>query len=150
MSTIVSPKPDPNTQERMPTMTSATPDRNLERLIEVLERELDAARLREQAASDREARLWRLMEQRALRPDPEGPLPAPQARHEERNLTIRQRILAVLQQHPGGLHRLQIEEQLGNPKRLTNTLGHMKRNHLIIHRGSGLYALPAPVDGTEA
>ena len=142
---------------------STTPESPLERLIAHLEQELEEARLREraaradqEAARDREVRLWRLLEERRPRQSPENATAAPARsfvmpvsawafESEPITLTRRQRIIQLLEQNPRGLHRMQLEEQIGMTRRLSDTLGHMKRAGLIIHRGGGVYAL-APSD----
>lgn len=130
--------------ERRPRMASNTPERDRERLIEVLERELAAARSTEQ-------RLLHIIEQahevlkhfgregqagQAL-----GTALPPAPPHEAIPLSMRQRIRLLLQAHPGGLHRRQIEEQVGG-KPLSNTLGGMKQAGLVVHKGNGIFALP--------
>jgi hypothetical protein len=114
-----------------------------------LERDMLRERLNE--AREREATLLRVLEQlpHALERPAAAPPILPQ--HGPRLASaMRQQILSVLQRHPRGLHRKQIEDALGNPKDLANILGHMKRDRLLVHKGSGIYTLAGVEDPTRA
>ena len=119
-----------NAKERTPPMASTPPDHDRERLIAVLQHELDAARAREQAYATSLGRLverlherveavelqlrqiQRASEEAAAPYDPHG---------------MRERICAVLQKHPQGLSRKAIEQAVESTKNLSDTLVGMAR-----------------------
>jgi hypothetical protein len=110
----------------------------LERLVEVLQRELDAARAREQAALEREARLLGLLER--LQPQISGVRMAPSP-HKQSQDPIRQQILALLKSHTEGLSRRQLEIAIGAEKNLTDTLQGMIRARMIVRLAPAFFAL---------
>jgi len=149
-----------------PPVTADTP--TLERLIEVLQRELDDARAREQAAREREAMLLQMLQQvqqqnqRLLEaprsvPTPSAPASlvrspadtAPPARGVAPFPTrgaARQRILALLREYPEGLTAAELRVLLGAEKSLTDTCAGMFKNGLLRRVGRGRYVANDPAD----
>ena len=149
-----------------PLVTADTP--TLERLIEVLQRELDDARAREQAAREREAMLLQMLQQvqqqnqRLLEaprsvPTPSAPASlvrspadtAPPARGVAPFPTrgaARQRILALLREYPEGLTAAELRVLLGAEKSLTDTCAGMFKNGLLRRVGRGRYVANDPAD----
>jgi hypothetical protein len=134
--------------KRTPAMESKATEHDRERLIDVLERELAAAREREQVALEREqayreqiAALTRLLEQLPLARDGQAAARPIIPQHGPRPASaMRQQILSLLERHPRGLHRRQIQEELGEEKNLSDTLVKMKRDSLLVSKGNGFYA----------
>ena len=118
---------------------------------DMLRQQLEEARARVEEARAREATLLRLVEQLAPTSDRQAPasplLPQQALRLASAN---RQQVLAVLQRHPRGLHRRQIQEETGLNKDLSNVIYHMKRDGLLVHKGGGIYALADVEDTTQA
>jgi hypothetical protein len=133
--------PDPKKEEAVDSPTPAETSA-LREIIQHLERDLDDAR-------EREARLFRLLEQRSLAPDVQTGAQPPQPSSPQTPLTRRQRICLLLQKHPDGLHRKQIEQAVGESP-LGDTLQKMAKKGLIRSDGSGIYALPSVSDPTPA
>jgi hypothetical protein len=104
--------------------------------------ERDMLRQQLEEARAREATLLRLLEQLSPTGDRQAAAPPliPQQGHRLAS-AMRQQVLAVLQRHPRGLHRTQIQEEIGVEKDLSSVLYHMKRDGLLVHKGSGIYAL---------
>ena len=144
-------------------VTADTP--TLERLIEVLQRELDDARAREQAAREREAMLLQMLQQvqqqnqrllEAPRSVPTLSAPAPLVRSPDDTAppsrvvapgsapfptrgAARQRILALLRAYPEGLTAVELRVLLGAEKSLTDTCAGMFKNGLLRRVGRGRY-----------
>ncbi len=149
-----------------PLVTADTP--TLERLIEVLQRELDDARAREQAAREREAMLLQMLQQvqqqnqrllEAPRSAPAPSAPAPLVRSPEDTAppargvapfptrgAARQRILALLREYPEGLTAAELRVLLGAEKSLTDTCAGMFKNGLLRRVGRGRYVANDPAD----
>ena len=136
-------------QERMPTMANDQ-ERDRERLIEVLQRELDAARTREQVALEREERLLALLERLPLqhqlsregRQSSHTAVASPQQGHTQSQRYVFQSILEVLQGYPEGLHREEIQRRLGMSKNLSDSLVNLVRRKRLVRVSKGTYALP--------
>ena len=92
------------------------------------------AAARQQHAAEME-RYDRLLAAPGAAPSPPGPPPAPA---EERG-AMRQRIVALLQDHPEGLSPAQTRRLLGIAKPLANTMTAMARDGLLRRLGTGLY-----------
>lgn len=112
----------------------------LQQLIGVLQRELDAAHAREQAAQEREALLLHMLQQvqqqsqRLLEAGPPstGPQPAmPPAMLQQERGNMRQRIVALLRDYPDGLSPMQTRQLLGVEKDLGSTMKAMLRDGLL-------------------
>ena len=132
-----------------PSETSAVlpPDAaTLQQLVAVLQRELDAAHAREEAAREREATLLQLVQQlhqqhQRLLDMPRPPLaPRPLGTADMKG-AIRRRIVELLRDYPAGLSGHQTREFLGVEKDLRPTLKAMVRDGLIRRVGKGLYGL---------
>jgi hypothetical protein len=139
----------------MPVTPSVTPDvTTLERLITVLQRELDAARERETTLlhllSQVQQQNQRLLE--APRHTPPGapppaptrtdtPAPAPSSAPDvfPSRGTVRQRILSLLQDYPEGLTPGEMRVLLRADRRLSNTCTGMFKNGLLRRVGRGRY-----------
>ena len=130
---------------------SSTDTATLQQLISVLQRELDAAHAREQAAQDREALLLQMLQQvqqqsqRLLdmpRSAPALPMSPAQlvTRGADRG-AMRQRIVALLYKHPEGLSPAQIHGHLGVEKSLAHTCVAMARDGLIRRVEPGRYGV---------
>jgi hypothetical protein len=178
---LVSSVPEPVSP--VPSMDTAT----LERLIDVLQRELDAAREREkvltqmmhdretqltQAAHERETLLLQLMAQmqhqnQRLLDVPRIPVPlqtaqdAPGATQPptppqdtsqrptppgDARGAMRQRILALLREHPAGLSTAELRDLLGVERSLADTCLGMRKYGLIQRVGRGKYVAVAASD----
>ena len=158
-----------NAKERTPPMASTPPDHDRERLIEVLQRELDAARSREQAALEREqvalervkcleqvalereARLIGLMEwlrDAKLLPLERTP-PQPVEVHGRSQRYWYRDILALLQDYPEGLHRLEIQQHLQTSDNLSDSLVNLVGRKRLIRVAKGTYALPTSHGATQ-
>jgi len=155
----------PATPPATPPVTAVTP--TLERLIEVLQRELDDARAREQAARDRETMLLQMLQQvqqqnqRLLdmprsAPAPSEPAPlgrspadttaptrvvAPAGTPFPTRGAARQRILALLREYPEGLTGAELRVLLGAEKSLTDTCAGMFKDGLLRRVGRGRYVV---------
>jgi hypothetical protein len=138
----------------------------------VLQRELDDARAREQAAREREAMLLQMLQQvqqqnqRLLEaprsvPAPRAPAPlgrspvdtAPPARSVAPGRApfptrgaARQRILALLREYPEGLTAAELRVLLGAEQSLTNTCAGMFKNGLLRRVGRRRYVVNEPRD----
>ena len=120
----------------------------LQQSIGVLQRELDAAHAREQAAQEREALLLQMLQQvqqqsqRLLEAGPPAPVsshPAPVAvSHRDRG-DMRQRIVALLRDYPDGLSPAQTRQRLGTQKDLGSTMKAMLRDGLLRRVALGQY-----------
>ena len=176
MSKIASLDTAPRAQEEMPTMASPDQDRDRERLIAVLERELDAARAREQAALEREMLQLRVFEQaqqqlevaRERFEQAQQQLEAVRERFEQLEQQhlietsprserpagwqhlMRKRILTLLENRPDGLTRQEIERSIGTNKHLGDTLVGMARSGRLIRTGKGRYAVARRKEATQA
>jgi hypothetical protein len=126
----------------------------LQQLITVLQRELDAAHTREEAAREREALLLQMVQQlqqqnqRLLDMPRHGAVPvstpsAPAGQEAPRG-EMRQRIVALLREYPEGLSPVQVRELLGVDKNLADTCFAMARDGLLRRVGHGLYVAAAP------
>jgi hypothetical protein len=155
----------PATPSATPPVTPDTPA--LERLIEVLQRELEDARAREQAAREREAMLLQMLQQvqqqnqrlleapRAVlsatpASTPASPPPAAQQPiapglsiwdSQATRRAVRQRILALLQEHPEGLTAVELRVLLRADKSLADTCAGMRRDGLLQRVGRGRYVV---------
>ena len=155
----------PATPPATPSVTADTP--TLERLIEVLQRELDDARAREQAARERETMLLQMLQQvqqqnqRLLdmpRSAPAPPESAPLGRSPADTTAptrvvspagtpfptrgaARQRILALLREYPEGLTGAELRVLLGAEKSLTDTCAGMFKNGLLRRVARGRYVV---------
>jgi hypothetical protein len=123
----------------------------LERLIEVLQRELEEARAREQAAREREAILLQMLQQvqqqnqRLLDMPRSAPAPtsAPgtSVTHMVPRGDMRQRILALLREHPEGLTAGELRGLLQVGKSLSDTCSGMLRDGLLVRVAKGRYGV---------
>jgi len=155
----------PVTPPATPPITADPP--TLERLIEVLQRELDDARAREQAAREREAMLLQMLQQvqqqnqrllEAPRSVPTPSAPAPLGRspdetaHPSRVVSpvsapfptrgaARQRILALLREYPEGLTATELRVFLRADRSLSDTCAGMLRDGLLRRVGRGRYGI---------
>jgi helix-turn-helix protein len=147
-------QPDTLQREVTPPATPAvtTPDSaTLQQLLTVLQRELEAAHVRENAARERETLLLQMLSQlqqqhqRLLDMPRSAPVvsqePAPQA---ARPLLaprgeMRRRILALLRDYPAGLTPAQVRQMLGVEKSLAQTIGAMARDGLLRRVAAGVY-----------
>ena len=118
----------------------------LQQLIGVLQRELDAAHAREEAAREREATLLQMVQQlqqqhQRLLDMPRLPLvPRPLGTTEMKG-AIRRRIVELLRDYPEGLSGQQMREFLAVEKDLRPTMKAMVRDGLIRRVGKGLYGV---------
>jgi hypothetical protein len=139
-------------QETSP-VTSPDPA-TLQQLITVLQRELDAAHTREEAAREREALLLQMVQQlqqqnqRLLDMPRHGAVPAstpsPLAAHEAPRGEMRRRIVTLLREHPEGLTPAEIRTLLGADRSLADTCLGMLRYGLLRRVGRGKYVAAAP------
>ena len=118
----------------------------LQQLISVLQRELDAAHAREQAARDREAHLLQMLQQvqqqsqRLLEAGQPPPVPTPQHPMPQRERgDMRQRIVTLLRHYPHGLSPMQTRQLLGVDKALRSTMKAMVRDGLLTRVALGQY-----------
>jgi hypothetical protein len=155
---VTSPVTSAVTPPVTPTERSET--RTLERLITVLQRELDAAREREtlllQMLSQLQQQNQRLLDlprtQEAPGPTPPpSPVPRapapprpPQAHAGDSRGAMRRRILDVLQEHPEGLTPSEIQTVLGVDRSLVDTCQGMLRYGLVQQVGRGRYIRAEP------
>jgi hypothetical protein len=173
MSTDTARKP----QGRMPDMERKATERDRDRLIDVLERDLAAAQAEKQAVLDHATSVVRLFEQMHKRLESveqhmqtldqrlqqlsqrrEGEvshaLPKSLLLDGKSHAPVRYTILEILQGHPEGMTREQIETAVGTAvgkrKALANTISHMKRDKLITSKTLGVYVLPAFSGGKSA
>jgi hypothetical protein len=143
------------------TPTTSSETRTLERLIDVLQRELAAAREREtlllQMLSQMQQQHQRLLDmpRQAAQDAPHAPQtprrvrshPAPQdappgqpgAPYADARGTMRRQILALLQDHPEGLTPAEMRTLLGVGKRLAQTCIGMWRDGWLQRVGKGTY-----------
>ncbi len=159
----------PVTDAVTPPVTPAVPTetRTLERLIDVLQRELDAAREREtlllQMLSQMQQQNQRLLDMPRSAPVPAFPgpraheaprrAPAPHAPAPPSRVVApvrepfptrgaaRQRILAVLREYPEGLTAVELRVLLGAEKSLTDTCAGMYKQGLLQRVGRGKYVV---------
>ena len=131
------------------TPTDSNETRTLERLIDVLQRELDAAREREtlllQMLSQMQQQNQRLLDM-PRSPAPPHPSPAPQpapartpAPAGDARGAMRRHILALLQDHPEGLTPAEIRDLLEVDRSLADTCQGMLRYGLLRRVGQGRY-----------
>ena len=136
------------------TPSVSSPDTTtLQQRISVLQRELEAAHAREQAARDREALLLqtlqqvqqqsqRLLEAGSPAPVPYHPAPyhpAPVAISPRGRGDMRQRILTLLRDYRDGLSPAQTRQRLGIEKDLGSTMKAMLRDDLLKRVEPGRY-----------
>jgi hypothetical protein len=159
-------------------MANNDQERDRERLIEVLQRELDAARTREQAALERDMLQLRVFEQaqkqlevaRERLEQAQKQLevarerleqieqqrliettPNPSERPAGWQHLMRERILTLLEREPDGLTRQDIEKALSTNKNLGDTLIGMARpGGRLVRTGKGRYAVARSTDTTQA
>ena len=131
------------------TPTDSNETRTLERIIDVLQRELDAAREREtlllQMLSQMQQQNQRLLDM-PRSPAPPHPSPAPQpapartpAPAGDARGAMRRHILALLQDHPEGLTPAEIRDLLEVDRSLADTCQGMLRYGLLRRVGQGRY-----------
>jgi len=131
------------------TPTDSNETRTLERLIDILQRELDAAREREtlllQMLSQMQQQNQRLLDM-PRSPAPPHPSPAPPpapartpAPAGDPRGAMRWRIIEVLQTHPEGLTSAQLQITLGVERSLTDTCIGMCRDGLLRRVERGRY-----------
>ena len=139
----------------------------LQTLVEVLQRQLEDARTREQAAVERadrlervalerEGRLLALMERLPLRSQPaheatQAPHTAvvsPKKGQRDNQRYIFQAILEVLEGYPEGLHREEIQRRIGTSRNLSDSLVNLVRRKRLVRIAKGTYALP-PDEGAN-
>jgi hypothetical protein len=129
----------------------------LQQLLTVLQRELDAAHAREEAAREREAVLLQMLQQLQQQnqrlldmPSSRGtPQSSPEASHRPEPRTAvaprdprgdtRRRIVALLREYPEGLTPAEIRDFLGVDRPLSDTLLGMRRYGLVQRVGRGRY-----------
>jgi len=148
--------PDPSV-----TSTVSTETQTLERLITVLQRELDAARDREtlllQMLSQMQQQNQRLLDMPRSAPlPPQRPQDAPGATQAppltqtppraptpagDPRGAMRQRILALLREHPAGLSTAELRDLLGVERSLADTCLGMRKYGLIQRVGRGKYVV---------
>jgi hypothetical protein len=133
----------------------------LERLIDLLQRELDETRLILREAHARETLLLQMLSQQQQQnqrlldmpraPAPPQPSPAPQPVPTrtpppagDARGAMRRRIVALLAEHPQGLTPAEIQEQLGVDRNLADTLSGMLRYRLVQRAEDGRYVAAAP------
>ena len=140
----------PVTVQRPATLPVTADTTALERLIDVLHRELEAAREREQAARDREAMLLQMLQQvqqqnQRLLDVGRSAAPAPGERT-PRDASpprgaMRQQILALVRDHPEGLSPAETRRRLGSDKDQGSTMKAMARDGLLRRVTTGCYVL---------
>jgi hypothetical protein len=149
------------TPSETPPVTSPDPA-TLQQLITVLQRELDAAHAREEAAREREALLLQMLQQLQqqnqrlldmprpappLRLSPERqasvsrPAAPPEAPSGDPRGDMRRRIVALLQDHPEGLTPAEMRTLLGVDKSLADTCLGMLRYGLLRRVERGRYVV---------
>jgi hypothetical protein len=121
----------------------STETHTLERLIEVLQRELDAARAREtlllQMLSQMQQQNQRLLDMPRSGAVPAAPGSSALGAHEARRGDMRRRIVALLREHSEGLSPVQTRHLLGIDKDLGSTMKAMARDGLIRRVETGRY-----------
>jgi AcrR family transcriptional regulator len=119
--------------------------RTLERLVDVLQRELDAAREREtlllQMLSQMQQQNQRLLDMPRSAPAPTHPGPRAAVVDEAPRGEIRRRIVALLRDHPEGLSPVQTRQALGIDKDLGSTMKAMVRDGLLRRVATGRYTV---------
>jgi hypothetical protein len=168
----------PATSPVTPAVTS--PDlATLQHLITVLQRELDAAHAREEAARERETRLLQMLQQMQHRydrlldmprptaqdaphappppssvhshpPRQDAPASPPDATDADPRGAMRRRIVALLQEHPEGLTPAAIRDLLGVERSLADTLLGMLRYGLVQRVERGKYVATEFAHTTES
>lgn len=164
--TVQRPATPPVTAPSTPPVT-APDSATLQQLIEVLQRELAAAHTREEAAREREAMLLQMLQQvqqqnqrllEAPRPAPVptaptsrtgasadvvSPMPgvAPAREALPSRSTVRQRLLAVLREHPEGLTAAELRVLLRADRSLSDTCAGMLRDGLVRRVQRGRYVV---------
>ena len=128
-----------------PVTPAASPEtRTLERLVDVLQRELDAAREREtmllQMLSQMQQQSQRLLDMPRSAPAPASLGPGAPAVSAPRG-DMRRRIVALLQEYPEGLSPVQTRQLLGLDKSLGSTMKAMARDGLLRRVETGRYVL---------
>src|ERR1043166_3468335 len=170
--TAETPVTTPVTEAVIPpvTVTASSETHTLERLIDVLQRELDAAREREalllQMLSQMQQQNQRLLDMPRT-PPPARPQAPPGATHTRRRAAsarasqrppqgqpeparedprgeMRRRIVALLQEHPEGLTPAEMRTLLGVDKSLADTCLGMLRYGLLRRVERGRYVATAP------
>jgi hypothetical protein len=131
----------------------------LQQLIGVLQRELDAAHAREEAAREREATLLQMVQQlqqqnqrlldmpRSTPPSSSEPTPRPAPHTSAPTMDrgdMRRRIVALLREHPEGLTPAQMKALLGAEKDLGDTCLGMRRDGLVQRMGPRRYVVATP------
>jgi hypothetical protein len=128
----------------------------LQHLIIVLQRELDAAHTREEAAREREALLLQMLSQmqhqnqrlldmpRSAPPPVPRPAPRSSPAAGDPRGEMRRRILALLHEHPEGLTPAEMRTLLHADKSLSDTCLGMLRYGLVQRVGHGRYVAAAP------
>jgi hypothetical protein len=127
------------------TPTGAAETRTLERLVDVLQRELEAAREREtlllQMLSQMQQQNQRLLDMPRSAPAPTLPTPRAPIVDDAPRGEIRRRIVALLQEHPEGLSPAQTRQLLGLEKYLGSTMKAMARDGLLRRVATGRYVV---------
>jgi hypothetical protein len=150
-------------RDATPTETSSATSPHpatLQQLITVLQRELNAAHAREEAAREREALLLQLLQQLqqqhqrllAMPRTAPSPRPSPAPRPEPRTAgpledprgDMRRRIVALLQDHPEGLAPAEMRPLLGVDRRRADTRLGLLRYGLMQRVGRGRDVAAAP------
>ena len=128
------------------TPAASTETRTLERLVDVLQRELDAAREREtmllQMLSQMQQQNQRLLDMPRTPPPPLSGPGTPALASAPRG-DMRRRIVALLQEHPEGLSPVQTRQLLGVAKDLGSTMKAMARDGLLRRVETGRYGVGA-------
>ena len=137
----------PVTEAVTPPVTPAvsTETRTLERLVDVLQRELDAAREREtlllQMLSQMQQQNQRLLDMPRSITIPAAPGPGGTGAYETPRGDMRRRIVALLQEYPEGLSPVQTRQLLGLAKDLGSTIKAMARDGLLRRVETGRYVV---------
>ena len=125
------------------TPAASTETRTLERLVDVLQRELDAAREREtmllQMLSQMQQQNQRLLDMPRSAPAPGLPGPGAPVVVSAPRGDMRRRIVALLQEYPEGLSPVQTRQLLGITKDLGQTMKAMARDGLLRRVETGRY-----------
>lgn len=152
------------TPHETPPVTPPDPT-TLQQLLAVLQRELDAAHAREEAAREREAVLLQMLQQlqqqnqrlldmpRTVPPSTPDASPRPEPRTPaapmDTRCDMRRRIVDLLREHPEGLTPAEIRALLGVDRSLTDTCIGMLRYGLVQRVERGRYSAPAPSHTNE-
>ena len=127
------------------TPAASTETRTLERLVDVLQRELDAAREREtmllQMLSQMQQQNQRLLDMPRSAPTPPLPGPLAPAVASAPRGDMRRRIVALLGEYPEGLSPVQTRQLLGVAKDLGSTMKAMARDGLLRRVETGRYVV---------